>query len=365
MADRYVDKQIKVLEFICKNNFREDAVTSSLLKITDDELEKILEELQWFNFLKIQQKDLLNINDEHRAYDDILIYYVVTSKDGLANLLAKLKKNYPRHSKPIIREKTLEKISKHFSDVASKEEIVELLIECGVPKSLIGHQPTKWKMVFSILNYYALSTKKDDYNIFAKIIEGIVHPLMSDGNKEEAQKVATRFNGLIEYDDFVIKDSHLRKIKHNDPERHSKLDKNTFSAKTNTLKTPIASHIKEYVISAKDREIRINDYLLSKPHAVGSNFEFFLFLLANPDKEIKKSELSSDLRSQIGKKSFSKILNALGFKGEILKTFFPKRGKSSLLFKQQVNYDYIVNSGIREGILLKELELAHIKNSSE
>ena len=210
MADRYVDKQIKVLKFICKNNFKEDAITSSLLKITDYELEKILKELQRFNFLKIHQRDLLNGSDEHRAYDDILIYYVATNKDGLANLLVKLERNYPRHSKPIIREKTLEKISKHFGDVVNKEEIIELLVELGVPKSLIESQLVQWKMIFSVLNYYALSTKKEDFQTFKKIIEEFIHPLMFDGNKKEAQGMIDMLNSLLEYDGFVIEDGNLQ-----------------------------------------------------------------------------------------------------------------------------------------------------------
>ncbi|MFA7208740.1 MAG: hypothetical protein WC120_00495 [Parcubacteria group bacterium] len=211
MTDRYVDKQIKVLELICKNNFEEEAISSHALKITDNELEKILEEFQQSNLLKVQQKDLLNSSDEYRAYDDILIYYLVMNKDGLTNLLAELKKNHPRHDKSIIREKNLKKISKRFGGIITRAEIIESLQEWGVPKSLIEYQPTECEMIFSILNYYALSAKKEDYYVFAKIIEGLVQPFMFDGDRKEMEKTIDNFNCLIEDDNFVIKNGHLQR----------------------------------------------------------------------------------------------------------------------------------------------------------
>lgn len=121
-----------------------------------------------------------------------------------------------------------------------------------------------------------------------------------------------------------------------------------------------------YEISAKDRKIWVNEtYMISKPHAIGSNLEFFLYLLENPDMEIKRNELPQRIRDEIGKKRFIAILNALGFKGEILKLFFPKRGKTSLLFNQKVSKSELDNRGIKENILLNELVLAHSKNSPE
>lgn len=119
----------------------------------------------------------------------------------------------------------------------------------------------------------------------------------------------------------------------------------------------------KYNITLKDREIWVNDrYLLSKPHSIGSNMEFFLYILDNQDKEIKRSELPQNIITEIKGKKFSKIINALGFKGEILKAFFPKRGKGSVLFKQSVNKSELKKIGINEDLFLKELALAHAKH---
>ena len=126
----------------------------------------------------------------------------------------------------------------------------------------------------------------------------------------------------------------------------------------------------KFVITVKDREIWVNGYLLSKPHFTGSNFEFFEYVRSQPaNTKIERKNLPSQfgnlsLREQIRNKGFIKILNELGFKGEILKAFFPKRGKSMLTYKgNKITKADLEKSGIKIPLFTKELELAHIKNS--
>jgi len=120
-----------------------------------------------------------------------------------------------------------------------------------------------------------------------------------------------------------------------------------------------------FKVSVKDREIWINDYLLSKPHAVGKNFEFFDFVRQNAKKTITKSELPNFLKEEIGSKGFSKILNEIGFKGEILKAFFPKRSKKRLIVYRGDNITWkdLEEAGVKIELFVKELELAHLKNN--
>jgi hypothetical protein len=121
----------------------------------------------------------------------------------------------------------------------------------------------------------------------------------------------------------------------------------------------------KYEITLKDREIWINNkYLLSKPHSVGSNMEFFIYLLRNTNKKINRKDMPEDVKKEISNKKISKILNALGFTGEILKVFFPQRGKTKLLFKQTVSKKEIHEMGIDQDLFLKELELSHMKKYS-
>ncbi len=70
------------------------------------------------------------------------------------------------------------------------------------------------------------------------------------------------------------------------------------------------------------------------------------------------------LRKQVKNKSFIKILNELGFKGEILKAFFPKRGKDVVVYRgDKVKKKDLEEAGVKILLFLKELELAHLKNT--
>jgi len=126
---------------------------------------------------------------------------------------------------------------------------------------------------------------------------------------------------------------------------------------------------KTFELQVKDRNIWINDYLLSKPHAVGTNYEFFEYIRNKPkNTKIDRANLPDfgtlSLKQEVKNRSFIKILNALGFKGEILKTFFPKRGKNVVVYRgDKITIKDLDNSGIKKPIFLKELELANLKNS--
>ena len=124
-------------------------------------------------------------------------------------------------------------------------------------------------------------------------------------------------------------------------------------------------------IQVKDKYIWVNNYLLSKPHIAGSNSEFFEYVRAQPaNTKIERDKLPDygdlALKQQVKNKSFIKILNELGFKGEILKAFFPKRGKDMLIYRgDKINKKDLEKTGIKIQLFLKELELAHLKNSPE
>jgi len=129
---------------------------------------------------------------------------------------------------------------------------------------------------------------------------------------------------------------------------------------------------KTFEIQVKDRYIWVNEYLLSKPHAVGSNFEFFEYVRSQPSNtKIERKNLLSQfgglsIKEQVKNKGFIKILNELGFKGEILKAFFPKRGKNIVVYKgDKITKKDLEKAGIKIPLFLKELELTHLKNNPE
>lgn len=118
-----------------------------------------------------------------------------------------------------------------------------------------------------------------------------------------------------------------------------------------------------FEVSLNDRSIWVNKkYLIGKPHAIGTNYAFFEYLMANPEKLLKISEFPESLHEEIRGKKIPKLLNYLGFKGEILKLFFPKRGKIGLIFTPRVSDAELEKRGIKKGVLMKQLDLANEEN---
>jgi hypothetical protein len=119
----------------------------------------------------------------------------------------------------------------------------------------------------------------------------------------------------------------------------------------------------ELKVHIKDRQISVGDFILSKPHAVGGNKGFFEYVYENANQPLEREKMPDYVTLDIKGKGFSKVLNELGFKGEILKAFCPERGKSRLLFRKEVTTEQLENDGINLELLLQELQIAHTKNS--
>jgi hypothetical protein len=123
-----------------------------------------------------------------------------------------------------------------------------------------------------------------------------------------------------------------------------------------------------FEIKVKDREIWVNNFLLSKPHGVGTNFETFDAIRGKvANTPIKKTDLQDWLQKEIGSGSLADILYQLGFTGEILKAFFPKRSKKGIIVYSgdKITKKDLDERGIKISIFLKQLELAHLKNHPE
>ena len=119
-----------------------------------------------------------------------------------------------------------------------------------------------------------------------------------------------------------------------------------------------------FKVSVKDREIWINDILLSKPYSVKGNKYFFDHVYDHPDQKLTREKMPDLVKAAIGGKNFFKILNELGFKGEILKVFFPERGKSTLLFRKSMATKHLAKDGINIELLVQELRtLATVRSS--
>lgn len=144
--------------------------------------------------------------------------------------------------------------------------------------------------------------------------------------------------------------------------------------KTYSVDDKISTH-DIFSISVKDREIWVNTWLISKPHGAGKNYEFFDYVRAKPPHTLIERDKMPNVgdgvnygytKEAIKNKGFIKILNELGFKSEILKAYFYKRSKDALIYRgDKITKEDLEKSGIKKPLFLKELELAHTRNSPE
>ncbi len=118
-----------------------------------------------------------------------------------------------------------------------------------------------------------------------------------------------------------------------------------------------------FFVKIKDREVRVNSFLLGKPYAIGKNMTFLEYISERPHQLLKRSDMPEHIQEEMGKRTFGKILNALGFTGQILKAFAPKRNKSAVLFRDEVTKSQLEEDGVDVELMIKELELAHRRNN--
>lgn len=123
---------------------------------------------------------------------------------------------------------------------------------------------------------------------------------------------------------------------------------------------------KKFCIIIKDREIWVNDYLLSKPHGAGNNLAFFESVRKEKiNTKFTKNKLPKALKNEIETRPFHNMLNGLGFKGTTKKAFFKKVSTTSLYYRgDEITEKKLIELGIKMPVFLKELELAHTKNTT-
>jgi hypothetical protein len=127
------------------------------------------------------------------------------------------------------------------------------------------------------------------------------------------------------------------------------------------LSSPIVTAM--FSVNIKDREVRVNDFVLSRPHAAGRNMRFMEYIFNHPDKDIDREDLPVLLRKEIKTTKFTILLHELGFTGEILKAFFPMRSQERLRFRKTISRDELEQQGISADVLLQAIKLAHTKSN--
>jgi len=210
MVERTIDKKIRALRSILQSG----SLDTYHLSIPYPILWPILRKFERKQLIKIKKRLRCPEFNEMGDPIDILTdeYFfdvIITDKTKLTDLLKEYETQSPKRQTPLIREKALELISREIGEIDNSTGLVKLLKKCGVDKELIVYPSTKWRMINDVLEYFAYSDKAEDKQTLLKILEETSHPLMHGGDEELAKKYEDKFNKLLKYDNFVIKDGVL------------------------------------------------------------------------------------------------------------------------------------------------------------
>ena len=117
-----------------------------------------------------------------------------------------------KNSQSIIKPKSLELIAREIGDLETGTNLIDFLTDCGVDKKLIEYPQTKWRMVYNVFIALATSSNPKNQEILFKIIEEASHPLMHNGDEQVAKTYEDKFNKLLKYDGFTLKNYKVKKI---------------------------------------------------------------------------------------------------------------------------------------------------------
>lgn len=106
-----------------------------------------------------------------------------------------------------------------------------------------------------------------------------------------------------------------------------------------------AQEIQYNITFSMNNEIIINNLvLLSQPNFGSENAEVFEYVIERPNKEIKQKEIEKHIGRSIGK-DLHKIVENLGFKGDVRKAFF-RVSTDTILLRNPVTRAHLAELGI-------------------
>ncbi|MBL8014385.1 MAG: hypothetical protein JNN05_11115 [Candidatus Omnitrophica bacterium] len=121
--------------------------------------------------------------------------------------------------------------------------------------------------------------------------------------------------------------------------------KHTETQKVKPSSTNDPDQILYQISFSMNYEVILNDLvILSKPNLDSENAEVFAYLLRNPNKEVLRANIETEINKDI-KKDFHKIVDNLGFGKDLKKTFF-HISKNTILFRNPITQSQFEKLGI-------------------
>ena len=266
------------------------------------------------------------------------VYYPKDIPDTSVELIKKAEKARIRQRKEALAERSHRQDLKQQRILAAKEDKFRHAIDLIIERAQYQNSTS-----FSI-DFYDFNFEDTMDNL--RVLLGFLDSLIASNCFKSYTKTNYSGGTRLYFNDINIK--------------RLRLHRDGLSKSTSVHNDP-----SEYLITVKDREIWVNNYIIAKPHAVGSNHDFFEYIRSQPaNKQIKRENLSIELQEGLGHKNFFKILNALGFKGEIRKAFFYKVDALTLYYRgDQVTSQQLIDAGVKLKLFIKELEAADAKHN--
>lgn len=236
----------------------------------------------------------------------------------------------------------LEKIYNLVHDIQEKFEINpnrQLTIE--LKSSSIKEFPLlieKWKLGVNLLLYReeALEYLKE-------------HNIISSYAIKSYEDVESDINMMLNIDEFNNFKKEIAKIyeEKSNQQKHQTPAPEKPQTDTKILQEPLKKPQNEIIYEIKytsAREILLNSFLLTKTNFDSENDNVFDYIYRNPNRKIKLEELKKEMGSNLTK-SLHKIVENLGFRGELKKAFF-SISKNDLLFRNPLTQKNLDDLGI-------------------
>lgn len=110
---------------------------------------------------------------------------------------------FPKHPSPL-KLKTIEHIARKLADKFTGSEIVDTLIDYGIPRSDIPYPNTKWRTLQELFLTLATSPNPELREKFLGAITTFLHPLNFNADESASHELIEDFNKYLKYDGYEI-----------------------------------------------------------------------------------------------------------------------------------------------------------------
>ena len=103
-----------------------------------------------------------------------------------------------------IKAKTLEHIARSIADSFSGSQLLDILLDYGIPRADIPYPNTKWRTLQEMFTFLATSPNPAHREKLSGAISVFLHPLNFNADEAKSQNMVDDFNKYLKYDGYEI-----------------------------------------------------------------------------------------------------------------------------------------------------------------